>query len=111
MSWESRTPPIQLIISKSLFNKLVGILEKNIKLNDNQEEFSSIANALKEKLLTYSVPRTYDNDTTQYVEIRFFHREASNMIWQLLAVAEYYLGTQDYYEILLKNRENKKSIN
>lgn len=109
MSWESRTPPIQLIVSKSLFNKLVGILDKNIQLN--QEQFSSLAIALKNKLLTYSVPRTYDNDTTQYVEIRFFHREASNMICQLLANVEYYLGTQDYYEILIENRENKKINN
>ena len=65
-----------------------------------------IAEKLKDKLLTYSVPRTND-DGIQFVDVRFFPNEASDMIWQLLLRAEKNIDIDDYYSTLLQNRENK----
>ena len=62
MSWQDRTPAIKLTIDKSLFNKLISILDFNIKLELEDENFSEIAKKLKEKLMTYSVPRKDENE-------------------------------------------------
>ena len=51
MSWQDRTPAIKLTIDKSLFNKLISILDFNIKLELEDENFSDIAKKLKEKLM------------------------------------------------------------
>ena len=110
MSWQDRTPAIKLTIDKSLFNKLIGILDFNIKLQLEDENFSEIAKKLKEKLMTYSVPRKDENEI-EFVDVRFFPNEASNMIWQLLARASSYIEQENYYEVLLKNYELKKNKN
>ena len=60
MSHEKRKPSVQLTLDKSLFNKLVSILELNSQANINDENLSSIAEKLKKKMLTYSVPRIND---------------------------------------------------
>ena len=108
MPYQSRTPSTKIIIDNALFNKLLGILDFNIGLNVEDENFSKIAQNLKDKLLTYSVPRDKEDDDTKYVEIRFFPNEASNIIWQLLIRASSYIEEEDYYNLLLKNRENRK---
>lgn len=110
MSWQSKSPSIRLSIDKSLFNKLMSVLDFNISLNIEEENFSSTASKLKEKLMTYSVPRINEEDNTEFVDVRFFPNEAGNMIWQLLSRASSYIENEDYYNVLKENRkklENK----
>ena len=106
MAYQSRKPSSKLILDKELFNQLISILDKNIQVGVNEESFSILAERLKNKLLTYSVPRT-DEEGICYVDIRFFPNEASDMIWQLLIQTEKNETVEDYYSALIKNRENK----
>ena len=101
MPHQTRTP------CKDLFNQLVGILDFNIKMNIEDEKFSTTAEKLKNKLLTYSVPRV-NNDDIEFVDVRFFPNEASDMIWQLLLRAEKNDNVEDYYSKLIENREQKQ---
>ena len=107
MPHQTRTPSTQLSLCKDLFNQLVGILDFNIKMNIEDEKFSTTAEKLKNKLLTYSVPRV-NNDDVEFVDVRFFPNEASDMIWQLLLRAEKNDNVEDYYSKLIENREQKK---
>ena len=106
MAYESRKPSSKLVLEKELFNQLISILDKNIKVGVEEENFSKVAERLKNKLLTYSVPRN-DEEGVCYVDVRFFPNEASDMIWQLLIQAEKNETVEDYYSALIENRENK----
>lgn len=106
MAHQTRIPSVKLTLDKDLFNQLINILDYNNKLNVDTENFSMIANKLKEKLLKYSVPRKNDEDV-EFVDVRFFPNEASDMIWQLLLRADKNELVEDYYAMLLNNRENK----
>ena len=106
MAYQSRTPSVKLTLENELFNQLVNILNINARVGLEEENFSVIAEKLKNKLLTYSVPRTND-DGINFVDVRFFPNEASDMIWQLLIRAEKNESTEDYYSTLIQNRENK----
>lgn len=108
MAWQNRKPSIKVSLDKDLFNKLIGVLDLNIELNVDDENFSLIANKLKDKLLTYSVPKVNDKGE-EYVDIRFFPNEASDMIWQLLIRNESIDNTEDFYAILINNREQRKN--
>ncbi len=108
MAWQNRKPSIKVSLDKDLFNKLIGVLDLNIELNVDDEDFSLIANKLKDKLLTYSVPKVNDKGE-EYVDIRFFPNEASDMIWQLLIRNESIDNTEDFYAILINNREQRKN--
>ena len=108
MAWQNRKPSIKVSVDKKLFNKLIGVLDLNIELNVDDEDFSLIANKLKDKLLTYSVPKVNDKGE-EYVDIRFFPNEASDMIWQLLIRNESIDNTEDFYAILINNREQRKN--
>ena len=100
MPHQTRTPSTQLSLCKDLFNQLVGILDFNIKMNIEDEKFSTTAEKLKNKLL--------NNDDIEFVDVRFFPNEASDMIWQLLLRAEKNDNVEDYYSKLIENREQKK---
>lgn len=106
MAYQSRTPSVKLTLENELFNQLVSILNANSNIGLEDENFSQIAGKLKNKLLTYSVPRTND-EGIQFVDVRFFPNEASDMIWQLLLRAEKNIDIEDYYSTLIQNRENK----
>lgn len=107
MSWQTRDPSVKLSLDKELFNILVGILDFNSQIKLDDESFSNTANKLKDKLLTYSVPRINDNGE-EYIDIRFFPNEASDMIWQLMIRNEPSNNDEDYYSILINNREQRK---
>lgn len=106
MAHQSRIPSVKLTLDKDLFNQLINILDYNSKLDINEENFSIIANRLKEKLLKYSVPRIND-ENIEFVDVRFFPSEASDMIWQLLLRAEKHEVTSDYYSMLIVNHDSK----
>ncbi len=107
MAYQSRTPSVKLTLENELFNQLVSILNANSNIGLEEENFSQIEEKLKDKLLTYSVPRTND-EGIQFVDVRFFPNEASDMIWQLLLLAGKNIDVDnDYYSVLIQNRENK----
>ena len=107
MGYEKKSPSIKLLIGRELFDKLVGLLETNMNLEIEDEKFSKIAEKLKNKLLKYSIPKI-ENDM-EYVDIRFFPSEASDVIWQLLAVIKTNVD-KDYYSTLIDNRKQLKNI-
>lgn len=106
MSHLTRKPSVQLSLDKSAFNKLISILDFNIDIDIEEGTFSKSAEKLKNKLLKYSVPRIDDNNL-DFIDVRFFPNEASDMIWQLLVLTEKKENNIDYYSELIKNRENK----
>ena len=75
------------------------------KLILEDENFSKIATKLKEKILTYSKIINFNNDSDDYVEIRFFPSEASNMIWQLLMKLDTINAEKDYFEVLKSRKK------
>ena len=109
MAWENKIPSVKLILGRNLFNKLLGILEFNENLKIEDENFSGVAKKLKDKILTYSVPKEKDEEGIEYVDIRFFTKEASDMIWQLLSTTDRVNEDIDYYSQLLKNKEEQKN--
>ena len=108
MAWENKIPSVKLILGRNLFNILLGTLEFNENLKIEEENFSGVAKKLKDKILTYSVPKEKDEDGIEYVDIRFYTKEASDMIWQLLSTPDRVNEDIDYYSILLKNKEEQK---
>jgi len=106
MAHQTRMPSVKLTLDKGLFNQLISVLDYNIKLKVDSENFSVIASKLKEKLLHYSVPRINDKDE-EFVDVRFFPNEASDMIWQLLLRADKNEAVEDFFTILISTRENK----
>lgn len=106
MSWQEREPSVKINMDKTVFNVLVDILNYNSQIELPESDFADDAKRLKEKLLRYSVPKIEED--REYVDVRFFPREASDVIWQLLIMNRPKEDTEDYYSILLKNREERK---
>ena len=104
MSHQSRVPSTKLTLDKDGFNQLVSILEHNINSKIEDNNFSKIAEKLKDKLLKYSVPRTNENNE-EYVDVRFFPSESSEIIWQLLVHIPKINIVNDYYLSLIENRK------
>ena len=73
----------------------------------DDEKFSITAEKIMNKLLTYSIPKV-ENDM-EYVDVRFFPSEASDLIWQLLIQNDRKIEKKDYYSILMENREKLRS--
>ena len=107
MGNEKKSPSIKLLISRELFDKLVGLIEMNMNLAIDDEKFSITAEKIMNKLLTYSIPKV-ENDM-EYVDVRFFPSEASDLIWQLLIQNDRKIEKKDYYSILMENREKLRS--
>ena len=106
MSYKKRMiPPVALTMHEGFFNLLMETLTINENLNLEYER--QAATQLKEKLLNYAVPKL-DDKGQNIVEIRFFEREASSMIWQLLINCLHLESKNDYYSQLkkLNNEEN-----
>lgn len=108
MPHQTRMPSVKVTLDKELFNQLIGVLDHNITLNIDSENFSAIAGKLKDKLLKYCVPRTNEEDI-EFVDVRFFPNEAGDMIWQLLLRAEKNENEEDYYSQIL-NRHLEKTV-
>lgn len=98
-----KTPSIRLTLNKELFNKLLSVLDNNINLEIENSDISKIAEKMKEKLLTYSVPRL-DENNTEFVDVRFYPNEASNMIYQILVSNNKGDKNDDYYSILINQK-------
>ena len=103
MSYQSKRPPIRVIITIEEFNKLVEFFSiGEERHNDKENKFSRIKN----KLLKYSLPYITDDDI-ELVEIRFFIDEVIDFIYCFIDMNDIKYETQ-YYSVLLKVREKLK---
>lgn len=100
-----RKPPVRITLDTPLFNEMVSLLNENSKLKIDDNNFSLLAEKLKSKLLTYSLP-IINEDGETFVEVGFFPYEASAMIWQLLIRKDRKINIQDFYTVLLQNRDS-----
>ena len=101
----TKTPPIKVVLDKRYYNMLIQSLITNERITDGQ--FSEIANRLKTKLLTYSVPKEEVDNIT--IDIRLYNNEAARLIEQLLFLYEQNVKVDsDYYSALVKIREERK---
>ena len=106
MAYESKKPSIKITLERELFNNFVSLLDRNIKAQFEEENFSAIAERLKEKILNYSI-KIKNDDGMEFAIVRFFPNEASNMMYQLLSRIEPNDEITDYYSTLSKKSENK----
>lgn len=109
MAWEKRKPIVGLTLDTTVFNVLVDILNYHSQLELDNNNFAETARRLKEKILTYSVPRTDEETGETHVDVRFFPNEASGIIYQLLVRNRPKDDIEDYYSILLENRSKKSN--
>lgn len=108
MAYSKRIPPIKLVLTVKEYNILIGILTKNL---DGQVEQSTkeLAKLTKEKLLKYSLPRQNEDDGIE-IDIRLYINEAVDIISQLLSYLNNKISEINYYQVLLKVRENIENI-
>ena len=104
MSFDSRSPSVKITMDKDLFNRLVAILDYNHNLGIEFANFSSTSKKLKDKILSYSVPRI-DSEGNDFVDVRFYPIEASNIISQLLVSKDDIKPTENYYSTLFVRKK------
>ena len=107
MAYSKRTPPVKVILTIDMYNTLLEAISKNE--NNSDIEVVDEFNRLKEKILRYSIP--FNEDGLQKVEVPFFIRESSSVIYQLIISYSNLQVTTNYYAILLKIREEHKFKN
>lgn len=106
MPYQTRTPSVRITTDIDVFNNLIERLSINEKIKEYDEELGERATKLKDKILTYSVPRTDDNGETK-IDIRFYPNEASSIIEQLIISDTPSSVETDYYSVLLRIREER----
>lgn len=108
MAYSKKIPPIKMVFKISEYNDLIEVLGKNIEESNDIEE-KELANLTKEKLLKYSVPKEKEGKVD--IEIRLYINEAADIISQLLLYLNSRVNKIDYYQVLLKVRENIEKNN
>lgn len=103
MAYSKRVPPIKLVLTVKEYNDLIDVLTINQEVEDNGE-LHEIANLTKEKLLKFSLPRVNEEDIE--IDIRLYINEVVDIISQLLFYICNKTRNVDYYQVLLKVREN-----
>lgn len=101
----SKTPPVKVVVDKQYFNMLIQVLTKIEKIEEDERELDRVKK-LKEKILTYSIPREENGMTL--IDMRFFVNEASTLINKLMFLFEENIEIEaDYFEVLQKVRAAK----
>ncbi len=108
MAYTKRIPPIKLVLTKKEYNNLIEIFTRCIT-DAKEEEIKQLANQTKEKLLKYSIPREKDDKSIE-IDTRLYINEAADIISLLLSYLESKIKEIDYYQVLLKVRENLNNI-
>jgi len=104
-----RTPPVKVVVDKQYFNMLIQVLTTTEKMEEDEKELERIKK-LKEKILTYSIPREENGNTL--IDMRFFVNEASTLIGKLMFLFERNIEVEaDYFEVLQKVRASKNTTN
>ncbi len=107
---KEKLQPTKLYLNKEEYNKLNEILTLNERRND--EEKSTKATELKEKLIKYaSVLDKREQDTEEKAIISLFPIEIKFLLNQLLDFVNY-MPSKDYFEELrgetIKRKQNKE---
>lgn len=103
MSYNKRIPPIKVELTIEKFNSLIEFLSVV-----EEEEQKEVARKLKGKILKYSIPSVTESDT--FIVIRFFNQEIMQLVHMLISNLNYSNIENNYYEILIENRINKKEM-
>ena len=107
MTHQSRKPAIKLTVDKTVFNKIISLLDFN-KNNLIDEASREKAIKLKNNLLKWSVPRVNEKNE-EIADIRFFNSEAIDLFLQLFPRIATYIEQEDYFEVLKENRSKKEN--
>lgn len=107
MAYVKRVPPIKLVLTKSEYNILVGVLTKNYEEIDN-EEIKELAKNTREKFLQFGLPHSEEKNKIE-IDIRLYLNEAADIISQLLLNISKRTNEINYYQVLLKVRENMEN--
>lgn len=108
MPYQKRIPPVKVELSIESFNYLIEILTRYT--NTDNEKIRELAIKLKDKLLRYSIPRVTE-EQEEFVDVRFFTNEASDIISVLLGNIDNMQVDTNYYNVLLSIREKQKIKN
>lgn len=100
MAYEKKLPPIRAILTKENYNKLVELIT-NIEGLD-LEDIKSRSEEIKRKLLIYSEIKD------EKVFLRFFPSQIEYVLYILLFNSKNVKVSNNYYEILLANKEKYK---
>ena len=100
MSYEKKLPPIRAILSRENYNKLVELIS-NIEGLDI-EDIKSRSEEIKRKLLIYSEIKD------EKVFLRFFPSQIEYVLYILLFNSKDIKVSNNYYEVLLTNKEKYK---
>lgn len=108
MPYQNKLPPIKVCLGEDFYNLMIEVLVRNESVNvDSTDKY---AKELKEKLLRYGIPYKTEEEKNA-VNLRFYTREASEMIMQLLVFIVMNCDVElltDYYSVLVKVREAKQ---
>ena len=107
---KEKLQPTKLYLNKEEYNKLYEVLSLNERRND--EEKSTRATELKEKLVKYaSVLDKREQDTEEKAIVSLFPIEIKFLLNQLLDFVNY-MPSRDYFEELreetIKRKQNKE---
>ena len=107
---KEKIQPTKLFLNKEEYNKLYEVLSLNERRND--EEKSTKATELKEKLVKYaSVLDKREQDTEEKAIVSLFPIEIKFLLNQLLDFVNY-MPSRDYFEELreetFKRKQNKE---
>ena len=92
----SKTPPVKVVVDKQYFNMLIQVLTTLEKIEEDEKEIYRVKK-LKEKILTYSIPRE-ENEKT--------------LIGKLMFLFEKNIDVEaNYFEVLEKIRTSRNQIN
>lgn len=103
--YPSRVPPIKIRLNTDLYNMLIQVLRNNEKIGE--EKFKLTATKLKEKLLTFSVPRENENNEVE-IDVRLYNNESAQVILQLMNYFHNSINVEDNYYSALKTIREKR---
>ena len=111
MTFINKKPPVFIKVNKKQLNTIISILKVNEMIEI--KEISDWSKKLLDKLLKYSVPHKEDTGF-EYINIGLYAKEAQEIIYQFLTFNSDEVVDKDYYEVLLRFREeylNSKKSN
>lgn len=100
MSFEKKLPSIRATLTIEDYNKLVELLTKTERINI--EDIKEKGDTLKEKILMFS------NPSDDKVQMRLYPSQMELILYILLANAKQVEVSEDYYKLLVENKEKYK---
>ena len=101
MAFEDKQPSVRVMMTIDEYNKLITLLSNSSDID--VEKIREKANDIKDKALRYTQPLE-DNK----VVARFFPSQIENIVLILLSKAKEVSISENYYKVLVENRENYK---